>query len=114
MYDSNNVFAKILRGEINSPKIYEDDYVIAINDINPVAPIHILIIPKGQYVDFADFIANASQDMIVGYYQAIKKIADDKALSDYRVITNKGSGVGQTVFHFHTHLISGKKFLGLI
>lgn len=114
MYDSNNIFAKIITGEIPAKKIYEDNYVIAINDINPVAPIHILVIPKNGYKDFTTFIGNASNEEITHYYKAIKKIADDAGAKDYRVITNNGKGAGQSVFHFHSHIIGGREITGLI
>ncbi|NRB11131.1 MAG: HIT domain-containing protein [Rickettsiaceae bacterium] len=105
-YDKNNIFAKIISGEINTDRIYEDDKVIAINDINPAAPIHILIIPKENYVDFADFVNNANSEYIAHYYKIINKIAKDNGADEYRLVTNKGAAAGQSVFHFHTHLLA--------
>jgi diadenosine tetraphosphate (Ap4A) HIT family hydrolase len=114
MYDQNNIFAKIIRGQVAVTKLYEDDQIIAINDKNPVAPIHILIIPKKNYIDFADFISRADSAEISNYYKAIDKIASLCATDQYRLITNKGEKAGQSVFHFHTHLISGKTITTLI
>jgi len=109
MYDKDNVFAKILDGRIASDKIYEDDKLIAINDIRPVAPIHILVIPRGEYIDFADFVEKAKPTEVVYYFDMVAKIAKDNGAEDYRIVMNKGSKAGQTVFHFHTHIISGHK-----
>jgi histidine triad (HIT) family protein len=113
-YNTENVFAKIIRGEIPCKKIFEDEMVLAFHDIAPAAPVHILVIPKGEYVNFADFIANASPEFITHYFKKIEEIAKSLNLQDYRIISNLGEESGQTVFHFHTHIISGKKLLGLI
>jgi histidine triad (HIT) family protein len=113
-YDPSNVFAKIIRGEIPCKKIYEDDYVLAFYDIAPVAPVHVLVIPKGEYVNFSDFAINAPQEFFSHYYKKIDEIANSLGLEYYRLISNLGSESGQTVFHFHTHIISGKNLLGLI
>ena len=107
MYDKNNVFAKIIRGEVPSEKIYEDEILIAIKNINPAAPFHILIIPKNHYIDFADFTNNASSEEISHYFKKINEIAKENNIADYRIISNKGATAGQSVFHFHTHIISG-------
>lgn len=116
MYDKNNVFAKIINGELQAKKIYEDDIVIAINDINPVAPVHVLVIPKGDYIDYSDFINKASSEIIQHYFAKIAKIITMLGLEPggYRLVTNKGSDSGQSVFHFHTHIIGGKPFSKLI
>ncbi len=114
MYDENNIFSKIISGEIESDKIYEDDYVIAINDINPVAPIHILVMPKKPYVDFANFILEATKDEAYHYFYTIRNIAKNQGLEEYRLVSNQGSSAGQSVFHFHTHIIGGKNIHGLI
>ncbi|MFK7967936.1 MAG: HIT domain-containing protein [Rickettsiaceae bacterium] len=114
MYDKENIFAKIIRGEIPSSKIYEDEYIIAIKDINPVAPIHILVITKGEYKDFRDFSQRAKAEEIVHYFTKIAEIAKDQGAKEYRVVSNNGSTSGQTVFHFHTHIISGTNFSRLI
>lgn len=115
-YDKNNIFAKIIKGEIPAQKIYEDDKLIAIHDINPVAPVHVLVIPKSEHVDYQDFITNATLEEIQYYFTAIPKIAASLGLSEdgYRLITNIGSKSGQTIFHFHTHIIGGAQINGLI
>lgn len=114
MYNKENVFAKMLRGEIPVNKIYEDDYAIAFNDINPQAPVHILVIPKGEYEDFSDFALRAGEKEIAGYIKAVAKVAQDKGLKEsggYRLLMNIGKDSGQEVPHLHTHLFAGK-FLG--
>ncbi|GJL85674.1 MAG: histidine triad nucleotide-binding protein [Micavibrio sp.] len=108
-YDENNIFAKILRGEIPCDKVYEDDYALAFNDISPQAPVHILVIPKGSYVSIDDFGANASDGEISGFYRAVANIAREKQLPDggFRVIANTGLNGGQEVPHFHVHILGG-------
>lgn len=110
-YDSNNIFAKILRGEIPCDKVYEDDHVLAFNDIAPQAPTHILVIPKGSYTAIDDFGANASAEEIKALYAAVAKITKDKGLKSdgFRVIANTGVHGGQEVPHFHLHILGGKK-----
>jgi len=109
-YDDSNVFAKILRGEIPCDKVYEDDHVLAFNDIQPRAPVHVLIIPKGAYVDYADFAANATDAEQAAITRAIGTIARDKGLeeSGYRVLSNCGKDALQEVFHLHFHLFGGR------
>jgi histidine triad (HIT) family protein len=114
MYNKNNIFAKIIRGEIPTEKLYEDGTVIAIKDINPHAPIHILVLPKGEYLDFTDFIEKASSAEISHYFKTIAKIAKDNGADEYRIVSNKGESSGQSVFHFHTHILSGSKNLNLM
>lgn len=115
-YDDNNIFAKILRGDIPAKKIYEDDYAIAFPDIAPKAPIHVLVIPKGKYLSIDDFGARASADEITGFYRAVAKIAKDLGLSNggFRSIANTGLNGGQEVPHFHIHLLGGKKLGAMI
>ncbi len=110
-YDDNNIFAKILRGEIPCRKVYEDDYVLAFHDINPQAPVHILVIPKGKYVSIVDFGAGASAEEIKGFYAALAKIAGEQGLKadGFRTIANTGLNGGQEVPHFHVHILGGKK-----
>ena len=110
-YDDNNIFAKILRGEIPCDKVYEDDHVLAFNDIAPQASVHVLVIPKGQYVSIADFGAQGSAEEIKALYAAVSKIADEKGLIDggFRVIANTGMNGGQEVPHFHVHILGGEK-----
>lgn len=107
MYDNNNIFAKIISGEIPSEKLYEDEQLIAIKDINPAAPIHILIIPKGNYIDLDDFTHNAHAEEIAHYFKMVSIIAKENGAVEYRIISNKGASSGQSVFHFHTHILSG-------
>lgn len=109
-YDDDNIFAKILRGEIPNQTVYEDDHVLAFNDIAPHAPVHILVIPKGQYVSMSDFSTKASPEEVVALYRAVGKIVDDKGLdkNGYRTITNTGTDGGQEVPHLHIHILAGK------
>lgn len=110
-YDESNIFAKILRGEIPNDTVYEDEHVLAFNDINPQAPVHILVIPKGSYAAIDDFGAHASADEIRAFYQAIAKIVADQDLgeSGFRCIANTGLHGGQEVPHFHMHILGGEK-----
>ncbi len=109
-YDEGNIFAKILCGEIPCDKVYEDDYALAFNDINPQAPVHILVIPKGKYVSIADFGAQATSEEITGFYRAVAQIAEEHSLSEggFRTIANTGLNGGQEVPHFHVHLLGGR------
>jgi len=110
-YDDNNIFAKILRGEIPCKKVYEDDHALAFHDIAPAAPVHVLVIPKGKYVSIADFGANASEAEIAGFYRAVAKIAGDLDLPNegFRTIANTGLNGGQEVPHFHLHILGGRR-----
>ena len=114
-YDDNNIFAKILRGEIPSTPIYEDEFAYAFPDINPLAPTHILVIPKGPYVSWDDFSANASEAEIVGLVRAIGKVARDLGVveSGYRLLANTGLNSHQEVPHLHVHIFAGRP-LGLM
>ncbi len=114
-YDSNNIFAKILRGEIPCNKVFENDYALAFHDIAPVAPVHVLVLPKGAYVHVEDFIGNAPVELIAGYFAAIRTVVHQLGVAEnFRLITNNGEGAGQTVFHFHSHIIAGKKLGALL
>ena len=115
-YDDQNIFAKILRGEIPCDKVYEDDYALAFNDIAPQAAVHVLVIPKGAYMSQADFGEKASEAEVTGFYRAVSKIAKDKGLSDdgFRCITNAGEHGGQEVPHFHLHILGGEKLGSMI
>jgi diadenosine tetraphosphate (Ap4A) HIT family hydrolase len=108
-YDSNNVFAKIMRGEIPCSKVYEDAFAFAFHDIAPSAPVHILVIPKGGYQHYSDFLSRASADDVRGFFAAVQQIAAQHNLTDYRLITNNGEMAGQTVHHFHVHILAGKE-----
>lgn len=110
-YDQNNIFAKILRGEIPCNKVYEDEHVLAFHDIAPKAPVHILVIPKGQYVSIVDFSEKGSAQEIKALYAAVAKIVKDKGIDGegFRTIANTGINGGQEVPHFHVHILGGKK-----
>ena len=110
-YDPNNIFAKILRGEIPCKKIYEDQFALAFHDIAPQAPVHVLVIPKGDYVSLADFTALAPADLIAGYFRAVGKVATDLGIVEegFRALFNAGVNAGQEVPHLHVHLFGGKK-----
>lgn len=109
-YDENNIFAKIIRGEIPCNKAYEDDYALAFHDINPQAPTHVLVIPKGPYASSDDFTENASDAEIAGFMRAVGKVARDQgAVADgYRILSNHGRDAHQEVQHFHIHIFAGK------
>ena len=113
-YDQNNIFAKILRGEIPCAKVFENDHVLAFNDIAQKAPVHILIIPKGAYISSADFSLNASEEEIVSLNRAIGEIAREKGIveSGFRVISNHGLDARQEVPHYHVHLLGGNDLGG--
>ena len=110
-YDPQNIFARILRGEIPSRKVYEDEHVLAIHDAFPQASIHILVLPKGAYVSMSDFTAQASDAEIVALNRAVAKIVRETGLQDggYRVIANAGAHGGQEVPHLHLHIVGGEK-----
>ena len=110
-YDKNNIFAKILRGEIPCKKVYENDYVLSFHDINPQKKIHVLLIPKGEYIDLDDFTANASDKEIVEFNKAITHVSNlvGAKKSGYRALTNLGSDGGQEVPHLHFHIFAGEK-----
>jgi len=110
-YDDQNVFAKILRGEIPCRKVHEDAHVLAFHDINPQAPVHVLVIPKGKYVSLADFTAQASDAEIAAFWRAVGSIAKSLGLEQpgYRVLTNAGPDAHQEVPHLHVHIFAGGK-----
>ena len=109
-YDDRNVFAKILRGEIPSNKVYEDEWAFAFHDINPQAPVHILVIPKGAWVSWDDFSERASAEEITGFVRAVGQIARDNGLvaPGYRLLVNIGAHGHQEVPHLHVHLFGGR------
>ena len=111
MYDKNNIFAKVLRGEIPCKKIYEDEFVLAFHDINPQKKIHVLVIPKGEYVNLDDFSAKASEKEISGLIKGISIVAKKVGVSDegYRSLVNTGENGGQEVPHLHFHIFGGEK-----
>lgn len=115
-YDTNNIFARILRGEIPCDRVYEDSHVLAFNDIAPAAPVHVLVVPRGAYRSFDDFAQRAAPEEMQGFFVAIQKIAAMKGLTEggYRLITNHGADASQTVHHFHVHILGGKPLGGLL
>ncbi|MGE4351320.1 MAG: histidine triad nucleotide-binding protein [Bdellovibrionales bacterium] len=109
-YDPNNIFAKILRGEIPCSKVYEDDFALAFNDINPQMPTHVLVIPKGPYENQADFAMRASEEEIIGFTRSLGKVVEQLGIAShggYRAIANCGLNGGQEVPHYHVHLLGG-------
>jgi diadenosine tetraphosphate (Ap4A) HIT family hydrolase len=108
-YDDGNIFAKILRGEIPCNKVYEDDHVLAFHDINPQTPTHVLVIPKGRYVNSDDFFNEASEAEIAAFFRAVGRISRDLGVVDkgYRILANAGPDAHQEVPHYHLHIFAG-------
>ena len=108
-YDPTNIFARILRDEIPSRRVYEDQWAIAFHDIAPQAPVHILVIPRGPYVALSDFVANAPDAEIAGFFRAVGQVAKQEGLEapGFRVLSNMGRHFGQEVPHLHVHLFGG-------
>lgn len=115
-YDPNNVFAKILRGEIHCKKVYEDEFCLAFHDVAPDAPVHVLVVPKIDCISYDDFAKITSPEFMSGFFAAVQKVAEILGLRDsgYRVITNHGADAMQSVQHFHVHILGGKNLGGLL
>ncbi|HWO86103.1 MAG TPA: histidine triad nucleotide-binding protein [Stellaceae bacterium] len=115
-YDRNNIFARILRGEIPCNKVYEDAHVLAFHDISPQSPTHVLVIPKGEYVSFDDFSQNASAEEIAALVRAVGRIAREQGVAEsgYRILANTGPAAHQEVQHFHVHLFGGRNLGGML
>jgi diadenosine tetraphosphate (Ap4A) HIT family hydrolase len=115
-YDPENIFAKILRGDIPCDKVYDDDTVLAFKDINPQAPVHVLVIPKGPYVSMDDFSQNATDAEVSGFFRAVGAIARDLGVVEggYRFLSNNGPDAHQEVPHFHVHIFAGRNLGGMI
>jgi len=115
-YDPNNIFAKIIRGEIPAKKVYEDENVLAFHDISRAAPTHVLVIPKGEFKNFVEFTTKESPQKVADFFRKVSEIAitleADK--SGFRLISNIGSDAHQSVPHFHVHILAGKKMGPLI
>ena len=111
-YDDTNIFARILRGEIPCQRVYEDAFALAFHDIAPQAPVHVLVIPKGRYVSWADFSAQASDAEIAGFIRAVGQVARDLGLEapGYRLLANAGVHAHQEVPHLHVHIFGGRQF----
>ncbi|MDY0240547.1 MAG: histidine triad nucleotide-binding protein [Rhodospirillaceae bacterium] len=109
-YDPNNIFAKILKGEIPARKVYEDDFALAFHDIAPQAPVHVLVIPKGAYTGWDDFAMQAPAELVAGYVRAVATVARELGLEPqgYRLLVNHGAHGGQEVPHLHVHLFGGR------
>ena len=110
-YDSNNIFAKIIRKEIPANIVFEDEKILAFHDISKAAPIHILVIPKGEYCDLVDFSTKADAQEIAYFFKKVSEIAKEQEIinSGFRVISNIGSNAHQSVPHFHMHILAGKE-----
>ena len=111
MYDENNLFAKILRKEIPCDKVYEDEFSLFFNDINPQAKIHVLGIPKFPCLTFSDFLKNADNKNILSFFKNVQTVISNLGLEEngYRLISNSGDDGGQEVPHFHVHILAGEK-----
>ena len=109
-YDEDNIFARILRGEIPSKRVYEDEHALAFHDVNPQAPVHILVIPKGPYVSWDDFSERGTAEEIAGFVRAVGHVAREQGLvaPGYRLLANVGRNSGQEVPHLHVHLFGGR------
>lgn len=115
-YDENNIFAKILRGELPCSKVYEDEFAFAFNDIRPQAPVHVLVLPKGPYVSWDDFTAKASDAEIAGFMRAVGNVTRQLELDGpgYRLMVNMGTSGHQEVPHLHVHIFGGRQFFHMI
>ena len=116
LYDPSNIFAKILRGEIPCKKAHEDDFALAFYDISPKAPLHVLVIPKGAYVTYDDFIQNAKAEEIIGFERAVAQVLQSTgvAATGYRLISNAGAHGHQEVPHYHVHILGGRPLGAMI
>ena len=115
-YDNENVFAKILRGELPCDKVYENDHALAFKDIQPQAPVHILVIPKGPYISMDDFSENASDAEISEFFRVVGQVARDARVVEtgYRMLANHGDDGRQEVPHFHVHVFGGRDLGGMV
>jgi diadenosine tetraphosphate (Ap4A) HIT family hydrolase len=109
-YDEGNIFARILRGEIPAKRVFENDHALAFHDINPQAPVHVLVIPKGPYVSLADFTAQAPDALQLGFWKAVGEVARQLGLEagGYRILANAGTDAHQEVPHLHVHIFAGR------
>jgi len=115
-YDDSNIFAKILRGEIPCKKVYEDDFALAFHDIRPLAPVHVLVIPKGPYVSLDDMSTQAPPAFVGGFFKAVAETARvlNVVGSGYRILANNGEHALQEVLHFHMHVFAGRPLGGML
>ncbi len=107
MYDKKNIFAKIIEKNLPAKIIYEDDKIMAFNDAYPIAPVHILVVPKGEFIDYSHFIEQSSSEDIAYFFTKLYEIAKASVGGNFRICTNNGPRSGQTIFHFHAHIIGG-------
>lgn len=115
MYDSDNIFARIIRGEIACKKLFDSEHALAFYDIAPSAPTHILVVPKGPYRHYSDFMANASAAEMLDFFRTVHVVAHAEGVGEaFRLITNNGEGVGQSVPHFHVHILGGRRLDKLV
>ena len=107
----DNIFQKIIDRKIPAKIVHEDDRCLAFHDVNPQAPVHVLVIPKGEYVSNMDFSANAPTETLAGFWRAVGTVARQLGLEQdgYRLVANNGANGGQIVFHFHVHIVSGRQ-----
>jgi histidine triad (HIT) family protein len=114
-YDRNNVFARILRGEAPCRRVYEDEFALAFENNRPAAPVHVLVVPKGEYVSAADFAASAPAELVAGFWRAVGRTASKLGLDEpgYRLVANHGPDGHQEVFHLHVHIIGGRALPGV-
>jgi diadenosine tetraphosphate (Ap4A) HIT family hydrolase len=115
-YDTQNIFARIIRGEIPCRKVYEDTDVLAFHDVHPAAPVHVLVVPKSAYISFDDFLEKSPPEAVARFFLKLRNIAADLGVqeSGYRLITNHGTDAAQSVPHFHVHLLAGRPLGGLL
>jgi len=115
-YNPDNIFARILRKEIPSTFIYDDEYAVAFADIAPAAPVHVLVLPKGEYASFDDFVQKADAATVAGFFSAVQRVAVQLGVDQtgYRLIANHGVDASQTVPHFHMHILGGMPLGGLL
>ena len=111
MYDKNNIFFKILQKEIPADVVYEDEICLAFRDINPSAKIHVLVITKGCYANFADFVKNESAENVRKFFESVARVAEKLGVAEsgYRILSNTGRDAGQEVEHFHVHILGGER-----
>ena len=113
-YDDSNVFARILRGELPCRKVYEDEHALAFHDINPLMPVHVLVVPKGHYTTLQDFADGASLEAMGGFLRAVAAAAKAAGVAEvgYRLVANNGADANQEVPHFHVHIFGGRQIKG--
>lgn len=109
MYDKKNIFAKIIEKNLPASIVFEDDKIMAFKDMYPVAPVHILVVPKGEFIDYSNFIQQASKEDVANFFTKLYEIAVSACGNNFRICTNNGPSSGQTIFHFHAHIIGGKE-----